>query len=250
MFTSQQRVELRDQLVDAARADPRITAAAVLGSAAIGGEDPWSDIDLAVRLDASADQDEVIADWTRRLYDDHGAVQHLDVHAGGALYRVFLLSSTLQVDLSFWPDQAFAASGPTFRLLFGEANEPTIASAPRPDDLVGMAWLYGLHARSSIARRRCLQAVHMINGMRDQIVALACLRHDVPSSQGRGVDDLPRVIHDRLVDTLVRSAGRAELVRSFGATAELLLDEARELDQALADSLSEPVRELVRTSGP
>jgi hypothetical protein len=54
-----------------------------------------------------------------------------------------------------------------------------------------MGWLYALHARSSIARGRALQALYMINGIRDQAVSLACLRHGLPPDQGRGADDLP-----------------------------------------------------------
>jgi hypothetical protein len=39
------------------------------------------------------------------------------------LYRVLLLDNTLQVDLAFWPATEFGAIAPTFRLLFGRANE-------------------------------------------------------------------------------------------------------------------------------
>src|SRR5262245_1488028 len=45
VYTPAEREELRDSLVAAARNDPRITAAALTGSAAAGREDAWSDID-------------------------------------------------------------------------------------------------------------------------------------------------------------------------------------------------------------
>jgi hypothetical protein len=48
-----------------------------------------------------------------------------------------------------------------------------------------MAWLYALHVRSSIARTRPLQAEHMLSGMRDNVLALTCKRHDLVSVQGR-----------------------------------------------------------------
>jgi len=44
MYTVAERETLRDALVSAARADSRVAGAALTGSAAVGGEDEWSDI--------------------------------------------------------------------------------------------------------------------------------------------------------------------------------------------------------------
>jgi len=191
VFSTKQRDDLRERLIVAARDDERITAAAVVGSRARDAEDAWSDIDLALRLSDGLEPDEVAGDWTTRMYESAGAVDHLDIWFDTTLYRVFLLDTSLQVDLSFWASGTFAASGPSFHLLFGGANDPQPSRASAPGALVGMGWLYAIHARSSIARGRTLQALYMINGLRDQVVALACLRHDLPAHEGRGVDDLP-----------------------------------------------------------
>lgn len=101
MFTPEGRERLRAALVSAAGADERITGAALTGSAALGAEDRWSDIDLAFGVAAEADLGQVIADWTGLMYTGHGAVHHLDVVSRRTVYRVFLLASTLQVDLAF-----------------------------------------------------------------------------------------------------------------------------------------------------
>ena len=132
MFTPQDRDRLRDALIASARADGRLTGAALTGSAALGAEDRWSDVDLALGVSAEADPRQVVADWTDRMYRGHGAVHHVDVHWGDVLFRVFLLASTLQVDLAFWPAAEFGALGPTFRLLFGTANERPFRPPP-PD---------------------------------------------------------------------------------------------------------------------
>lgn len=55
---------LRDELVLAAQADARISAAALVGSLALGREDRWSDIDLALCVDDNAERPAVIAEWT------------------------------------------------------------------------------------------------------------------------------------------------------------------------------------------
>ncbi len=79
MFTPEGRGRLREELVSAAYADARITGAAVTGSAAVGHEDRWSDIDLALCVAADADLGQVLADWTDRMYREHAAVHHVDV---------------------------------------------------------------------------------------------------------------------------------------------------------------------------
>ncbi|MBA2272418.1 MAG: nucleotidyltransferase domain-containing protein [Actinobacteria bacterium] len=251
MFSQRERRDLRECLVAAARVDERIWAAAVVGSAATHREDEWSDIDLAFRLAAGLEPADVSDAWTGRMYEDHGAVDHLDVWSESTLFRVFLLSSSMQVDLSFWPWEMFAASGTSFRLLFGEANKPMPSSSPTPETLIGMGWLYALHARSSIARGRNLQALYMVNGVRDHVVSLACLRHGLSAHQGRGVDDLPPDVMETLAETLVRGLRRSELSTAFANAITALINEAEQIDPGLASRLREPARELVRTaSGP
>ncbi|MBA2472289.1 MAG: nucleotidyltransferase domain-containing protein [Pseudonocardiales bacterium] len=244
MFTPEQRERLREELVSAAYADTSITGAAVTGSAAVSREDRWSDIDLALCVATDADREQVLADWTDRMYREHAAVHHLDVTRGTTLYRVFLLASTLQVDLAFWPAAEFGAIAPTFRLLFGTANERPTPPAPAAAELIGMCWLYALHARSSIARGRVGQAEYMISGMRDHVLALVCLRHGVPAVQGRGVDLLPSEFTTGFTGALVCSLDIAELRRAFGVISEALLVEIERVDAGLANRLVGPLREL------
>ena len=211
------------------------------------GEDTWSDIDLALRLADGLEPDDVAADWTTRIYESAGAIDHVDVWSGSTLFRVFLLSSSLQVDLSFWAADGFAASAASFRLLFGESNAPRPPRSLAPGVLIGMGWLYALHARSSIARGRALQALHMINAVRDQVIALACLRHELPTKEGRGVDDLPAGLRENLAETLVRELDGHELRRAFAVSVGALLDEAQQIDPDREQRLRETVWGLVHT---
>jgi predicted nucleotidyltransferase len=248
VFTAEDRERLRDELIAAARADPRIAAAALVGSAALGREDEWSDIDLALSVDADVEPAAVIAEWTDRMYAHHAAVHHTDVQLGERTYRVFLLADTLQVDISFWPAAEFGAFGPAFRVLFGAAPEQTAAPVPTAGGLIGMAWLHALHARSSIARGRVWQAEYMISGMRDQVLALACLRHDLPTAHGRGFDGLPGKGTAKVERALVRSLEIPELRRALACVIEALLGEAEHANRALAARLEGPLTELVGVS--
>jgi hypothetical protein len=244
VFDPADRAALRDALIAAARADDRISGAALTGSAARDAEDRWSDIDLAFGIAGDAGRGRVVADWTARMYAEHGAVAHLDITSGAALYRVFLLASTLQVDLAFAPAAEFRAIAPTFRLVFGTAAEPDLRPGPAAAELIGMGWLYALHARSCLRRGRPWQAEYMISGVRDYTLALACLRHGLPAVQGRGMDGLPAAVTGPVAAALARSVEAAELARAFGAATELLLAEITHADPALADRLAGPLREL------
>lgn len=247
VFTSQQREQIRAELVAAAKADTRIAGAAHFGSAALGLQDRWSDIDLGLGLAGGADLDQVLMDWTARLYRDHAAVANYDVSRGDILYRVFLLANTLQIDLSFWPASQLRAVGQKFRLIFGAAGEPVSAPVPDSRDLMGMAWLYALHVRSSLARSRLLQAEHMLSGMRDNVLALMCKRQGVAAVQGRGLDDLTAQQKARAAESLARSLEPAELNRAFRVTMDVLLEELRAADGDLTAKLEGTLHRIVNS---
>jgi len=217
---------------------------ALTGSAAGGREDRWSDIDLAFGVSAEADFQATLADWSARMYRHHGCLHHLDVFVGDTVYRVFFLASTLQVDLAFSPEREFGARAPTFKLLHGKAVERPRITPPSAESLIGLAWLYALHARSSIARGKFWQAEYMISTVRDKVLALACLRHGLPVPEGRGLDRLPAELLKPLEGALVGNLGRDELARAFRAAINGLQVEARAADPALAERLGPALDQL------
>jgi predicted nucleotidyltransferase len=230
---------LRDKLIEAARADDRVTGAALTGSAALDTEDAWSDIDLAFKTTAP---EPVLADFTALMYREHGARHHMDVVFERTVFRVFLLDNTLQVDLAFWPEADFGATTPKFRLLFGTANDRAPSPPPDARRYVDLAWLHALHARSSIARGRAWQAEYMIGRVREYALALACVRHDLPAGEGRGLDRLPAAILAAFETTLAR--GFEDLARAFRAVTELLITEIQDVDADLAGTLAPLLRAL------
>jgi hypothetical protein len=180
------------------------------------------------------------------MYDEHGAVHHVDVWRGTTRFRVFLLRSTLPVDIAFWPAAEFGPIGPSFQLLFGSANERPPDRPPEPAHLIGMAWLYALHARSGIARGRRWHAEYMLSAARDQVLALACVRHGVPAAYARGVDALPAEVTAPMEAALVGSLDPAELERALRGVLERLMDEAERVDAGLAERLAGPLAELAQ----
>jgi hypothetical protein len=248
VFTAKDREALRTALLDAARPDPRITGAAVTGSGSVGTEDRWSDIDLGFGVREVAEIESTLADFSERMYRDHQALHHLDVPSGAWIYRVFLLPSTLQVDLAFAPASDFGPRARTFHLVFGTAIEELPVAPARAEELVGYAWLYALHARSSIARGKLWQAAYMISAMRDHVLMLACVRHSLPAREGRGMDRLPADVTTPLQDALVRTLDTAELLRAFRVTTNGLVREMRNVDPELTMRLERTLHELTEIS--
>src|ERR1700722_11072996 len=244
MFTPDQRAWIRSDLLDYATHDRRITGAAITGSAAADGEDKWSDIDLAFGLADPADQPPILSDWTNYMYQKHSALHHLDVVAGLWIYRVFLLPGALQVDLAFVQAAEFRPLAPTFRLVFGTANETRDFPTPTPGGIIGLGWLYALHARSCIARERLGQAEYMVSGVRDHALALACIRHGLPAVHGRGIDRLPMEVTAQFDGALVRQLSVPELSREFRVALEGFRAEVRAADETLEERLHETLASL------
>jgi len=93
VYTPEQRDALRTELLAASHADPRITGGAITGSASVGLEDRWSDIDLAcLRLGLPAAQgrgmDGLPNDVTAPLED--ALVPHLVTNELARAFRVAL----------------------------------------------------------------------------------------------------------------------------------------------------------------
>ena len=163
-----------------------------------------------------------------------------DIWYGATRFRVFLLADTLQVDVAFWREGEFGAIGPGFRLIFGTAAPEPPRAALDARDLVGvgMAWLYALHVRSSLARGRLQEPDEMLSAMRDQLLMLACARHGLPTQQARSIDALPHEVTEPLDAGLARTLDAGELPRAFAATLEALSREVEHIDVDLARRLT------------
>jgi hypothetical protein len=248
LFTVAERDRVRERVLALAAADARVTAGAVVGSMALAEGDRWSDLDLTFAVVEGVPILDVLNDWTRTLASECDAVTLFDLPAGPSLYRVLLLPGCLQCDLSFTPAPAFGATGPRFRLLFGEAIARPHTPPPAAEELFGYAVHHALRARFCLARGRLWQAEYWQSALRDYALHLACLRHGLPAAHGRGFDDLPAETRAPFADTLARSLEPAELLRALDAAITGLLREAEQAEavRALAGLVAPRLRELTR----
>ena len=176
-------------------------------------------------------------------------VDHLDVRASGALYRVLLLASSLQVDLSFWPHYQPLAGGAPVAVLFGEvpvAPVEPVAAADEARRALQLGWLYALHARSALGRERWWQALWMLESIRDLVIASYCRRLGLPATEGRGVDRLPAGLLTGLARARPGGLEPDGLWASFEVLVGLLLEEVERHEVQVPPDLAPVVRELAR----
>jgi predicted nucleotidyltransferase len=244
MFDAAERSEIRTRLIERARADSAISGAALVGSAARDAEDDWSDIDLALQLSAEADEFMTVQAWTEFIGELSPLADTFDLFAGGVRYRVFLLASSLQVDLSFWPDGEFRATESPFRLLFGSPAPPSSPARPDLHQTIGMAWLYAVHARSAVARGKLWQASMMLDELRSSVITLMCVRNGLNPWHGRDVDRLPDEERTALRTSRAGQVAGRDLDLSRLELTRLLLNEVQRIDHARAAALRPAIEQL------
>lgn len=244
MFTPAEREAIRTAILEKAQADPRLSGGAITGSKAMGNEDRWSDIDLAFGVRSASGVEEVLADYSTFMAQRFGVVDTLDVPSGAWIYRVFLLRNTLQVDLAFAPEEAFGARAPSFVLVFGNAANLAPPSPASSGHLIGMAWLYALHARTSLMRGKLWQAEHFISGLRGYVLTLACSRLGLPTRDGRGYDQLPPKVLASIREGVPASLEANDLQKAFACAARGLLCEVEITDPGLSRELGPVLADL------
>jgi hypothetical protein len=255
VFTVEQRDALRERLLTLAQEDERAVAGAAVGSLAVDRGDRFSDLDLTFAIADDIAVADVLDDWTRTLVDELDAVHLVDLERGPTTYRVFLLSASLQFDLSMTPAAQFRPAGPRFRLLFGVTAPAVEAPPPRTGslfiltpsvarDIFGWGVIYGLHARACIERGRLWQAEHYVDAVRDHGLALACVREGVVAVQARGYDDLSAETLARFDGTHVLGLEPGPLRAALAASVRALVHEGMEARLSHAEPVAERLAEL------
>lgn len=244
MFTPETRERVRQRVIELARTDPRVTAGAVIGSMAHEAGDKWSDIDVTFGVVNSVTPEAVLDDWTQILNQELDVLDHWDLRSGSSIYRVFLLSSGLEVDVSVTPEEAFGARGPNFHMLFGTAQKLEPTQQPDASYLIGLCWHHVLHARVCVERHKLWQAEYWISELHNHLLELACLRLGENAFHGRGFDRLPSSVKDSLADALVCSVNKTELNRALAVATRCLLDELEQWNALLCTRLSPVLQEF------
>jgi hypothetical protein len=245
MFSVEDRNRLRDRVLGMAGADQHVVAGALVGSLALAEADRWSDLDLTFAVADGQDMFKTLEEWTSVLVNELGAVQLFDLPAGPSIYRVFLMPGCLQFDLSFTPASKFGATGPKFKLLFGNAVDKPYTQPASAREFFGYAVHHALRARFCIERGKYWQAEYWISSLRDYGLNLACSRRGLQTSNGRGYDQLPGNVLKKFKGALVRSLDRKELLRALKNAIEGIMSETEEV-KILAAKVRPQLLELMQ----
>lgn len=243
MFTPEERDEVRERIIAMAKSDPRVTAGALIGSTAAGLGDQWSDIDLTFGIAEGTRLQTVLDEWTTWFDRELGALQHWDLPFGPSIYRVFLLPSGLEVDVSVTPQPEFHPRSPRWRTLFGRAGELQPSPPADPQNLIGQGWHLVLHSRAAIERGKPWHAEYCISELRDHTLALLCLRLGESTAYAKGVDRLPPSVTAPVAEALVRSLEEPELRRALAVATACFLAELEAWDAALCARLKPILQE-------
>lgn len=250
MVTVERRDAVRAAVLAWARADERVTGAAVTGSSAAGTTDAWSDTDVFLGVAPGQDVEIVLADLTRHVYAAFGAMHHFDVRPGGSVYRAFLLADLQELDVGVTTHDSFGPIGSgAFDAVFGDAVTRVEVAAVDRDHLVGLGWHHVLHARSAIERGRPWQAEHWIGALRGHVLTLACARLGLPTAYAAGADRLPAEITDGLAAAVARDLRADELRRALRAATAAFADEVDHVDGGLAVRLRPLLTEAAGPAG-
>ncbi len=226
MFSAEYRENVREQLIDIARNDAAITAAAVVGSSASGG-DRWSDLDLTFAVADGQSVQTVLARWT-----DHRSLRN----SRQRCFSTSLFSRRSIASFSFparcrsicrsRPAAEFGARGPRFQLIFGEAFERPFTLPPSPEQIFGQGVHHAVRAHIYIQRGKLYQAEYWLHEVRNEALALACSRLGLEVRHGGGFDKLPASVHDAFAGSLICGVSEAELRRALVIATSGLLNEA------------------------
>lgn len=113
------------------------------------------------------------------------------------------------------------------------------------DRTLGLAWLYALHARSCIWRKKKWQGEYMVRGMRDYTLGLARLRLGGKPGSLLYPESLCQQIESRFHDTRLRAFDLEELARAFRLINECLGSEILLTGVPHARRLQQTISELV-----
>ncbi len=249
MFTPQDRDRASERVLEIARRDDRVVAAAVVGSLADDGGDRWSDVDLSLAVRDDVPVPDVLDDWTTQLGEDLGAILLFDLLRDPIVYRVFLLPDCLQIDLSFSPASSFRPTSPRFRLLYGEAGEPLEGADPvAAGELLGWAVMYARDVRVSIERGQLWRAENSLSGLRHYALSFACALRGLPASWGKAHDQLPPDVLESFSRALASSVETDELARALTVAVTALRRECATAP-SVPSNLDDYLNDLLPTVG-
>ncbi len=260
LFTVGERQEIVEKLLDSLSHDEQIVGVLLVGSAAEGFDDRFSDIDLSVVVTDNRSVLEVFQEWKERIPNLFPVQSSFEVSTSeNSFLAGFLLSNFLEVDIGFLSVDDLYAKRVRWKVAFdrsGKLEEIMRASWENRSETslettyrrnLDSIWHYITHVAISLARGHHWRALHYLDEVRKRTVRLACIRRGLDPSHFRPVHLLPAYFQEKLLETLPHSTQKSESYRALRAASDLFFDEARAIDELIGDNLSTTLRTAMDT---
>jgi predicted nucleotidyltransferase len=246
LFSPEERQAILDRVLDTLRTDDRVAGVVIVGSGAVGFDDDYSDIDLAVVVAEEEDTLPVFRDWKPRIEALLPVIHSFETIYGPHSYLYgFLFKGFLELNLGFvclanlfakrarW-QVAFDRSGKIENIMrssWEQRVEPDVQTAylRRLDSI----WHYIIQVITALKRGHPWRALHELEQIRNRAVELAGLRLRLETKHFRHVDQMPEELLVELERTLICSLEPVDILRALKATTACFFREARALDNAL-----------------
>ncbi len=251
-FSPAERQGILDRLIAALEEDQAVAGALIVGSAAEGFDDVYSDIDLCAVVAHPEDVYPTSQAWGSRLE------QLLPVFFSGDLKRgpnsylwVVLLENFLEVNLTFQHLDDLRARRGRWKVAFDRTGkiegiqQASATDRPRTDlqeayyERVRWVWHYVMHATVAAQRGQMWRALHELEQVRTKALELRGLRDGLETKRLRQVDQMAPAFLSGMEQTLVARLERPEIMRALTTATDHFFREARQVDEMLGLDLAQ-----------
>jgi hypothetical protein len=260
LFTEEERHDTLEALLGALRQDERLAGVILVGSAAEGFDDRFSDIDLTVVVADQYPVADIFSAWITRIAGLFPVVSSFEVnYAENMFLGGFLLDNFLELDIGFLSLRDLFAKRSRWQVAFDRSDQIEgimRASWEKRSEtgleieyrrLLDSIWHYISHVTISVARGHTWRALHYLEIVRTRAVEMACIGRGLDPHHFRPVHQLPSEFLDGLQETLLVDTSDEKIYRALEKAAALFFAECHAIDQILAKDLSTELHTRMKT---
>jgi predicted nucleotidyltransferase len=255
LYTPQRRAEIQENLLTFLQTDEQIAGVVLVGSGAEEYRDSYSDINLLIAVADNMTVYAVYHKWKTRLIALYPRIAGYEIQqANEAFHYTSLLDNFLVLDLQFAKARRTIAHHKPWKICFDrtgtlqetlekaysdEQNEAPLREYTR---LIDTIWQPILKCATALRRNEIWRALHLLEGLRNQVVEIAGMNHNIDTHDFTDVDRLPEMFLVHLRHTLPTGTGVPAIRRALRTTVVLLFDEIEALETRLAVSKASTLR--------
>ncbi len=253
LFTPERRQEVLDDLIMFFRADDDIAGLVLVGAdtPTVAVNDPYGGLWLRVVLKNGAVFPSVYTKWRKRLYHVLPAAYLYDETLEPDQVQLhLLLDDYLEISLLFTRLVDLRAVRKPWCVLFDQTEakdiRPTLeatqdeqrVSAPvrTYQELMQRSWQPIVRCVAALKRGETWRALHMLDQVRDAMIQIAAINHNLEARGYAEVDQLPEMFLVRLRHTLPTDSSEVAIRRALRMTLQLFFSVAEEFETAQEDA--------------